>query len=68
MTPTAVAPEPAVADAGCGDSVTHTVCDCTPDLALCGTDVTGHPWGDSSAKTTCLVCLDLEAVDCPRCS
>lgn len=68
MTSSAIAPEPAVADAGSGDGVTHTVCDCTPDLALCGTDVTDQSWADGSAKTTCIVCLDLEVLDCPRCS
>jgi hypothetical protein len=43
----------------------HLVCCVDGDAALCGTDVSGHPW--SGSETSCVVCCDLEmAKACPR--
>ena len=65
---TALAPEPVVADAGSGDDLMHAACACTPDIALCGTDVSNLPWGDDFDETTCVVCRELEDLACPKCS
>lgn len=65
---TTLAPEPTtvVADSG-APVITHWVCDCDPDTALCGVDVAGEEWMGDDEDVTCVVCLDLEDVDCPRC-
>lgn len=47
-----------------GDELDHLYC-CDSDLALCGTDVSGHE--DNDADGTCIVCLDLEFQPCPSC-
>lgn len=64
MTAPAVAPtsSPTVPD------VVHWTCECSPDIALCGENVTGQAWGHASADNpTCPLC-DLVAADpCPRC-
>lgn len=65
---TSLAPEPKAAATHGDADLTHTVCDCTPDIALCGTDVTDQPWADGSDESTCVVCRDLEDLDCPRCN
>ncbi|MFF0597868.1 hypothetical protein [Streptomyces antibioticus] len=62
---TSIAPEPVTTLAPADDEV-HVVC-CNPDVALCGTDVAGLPWGDGDEETTCIVCRDLEHQNCPRC-
>jgi hypothetical protein len=59
---------PASAAASTGDDLAHVYC-CNPDVALCGTDVTGVPEVPDE-DTTCVVCLDLEDADfacCPTC-
>ncbi len=42
------------------DDLDHIICPiCNPDLALCGTDVTNHPWIPDDAEESpddCLVC------------
>lgn len=49
------------------DDPGHFVCEeCSPDKALCGTDVSGHEW-DDGCLVDCVVCLDLEDVPCPTC-
>ncbi|MFD4258198.1 hypothetical protein ACFWR9_11345 [Streptomyces sp. NPDC058534] len=49
------------------DDLTHVVCYCDPNLALCGTDVTDSDWVDEDEDTTCVVCVDLVDQPCPRC-
>lgn len=46
------------------DELDHLYC-CDPDLALCGTDISGHE--DNDADGTCVVCLDLEFAPCRLC-
>lgn len=46
--------EPQATGAGEDPSLVHTICECNPDLALCGTDVTGEPW-------------DQDGENCPEC-
>ena len=48
------------------DDLVHAVCDCDPDTARCGTDVTDQPWTEDLA-TSCVVCVDLEWRPCERC-
>jgi hypothetical protein len=43
------------------DDLVHTVCHCDPDLALCGTDVTGEPWDDDGED--CAECERLDQLD-----
>ena len=45
---------------------THVVC-CNPEIALCGSDVSGTPWVDQDEEATCVVCHDLEGQPCPSC-
>lgn len=54
-----VAEERAVAD----NDLTHMVWDHTPDKALCGADVSGHPWAESlvGEPPLCLRCKAIEA-------
>jgi hypothetical protein len=57
------APVPAPTRTSEGDELDHIYC-CDPDVALCGTDISGHE--DNDADGTCIVCLDLEFAPC-RC-
>lgn len=46
----------------------HTVCRCSPNMSLCGSDVHDLPiaqWVDG--RTSCVVCRDLELRPCVRC-
>lgn len=43
----------------------HLYCDCDPDKALCGTDVSG--WPENDEGDPCVVCDDLLWALCPRC-
>lgn len=54
-------------DGGDGDGeLLHLVCCDDADLALCGTDVTGHRW-DQTRRADCVVCTDMyRAKSCPR--
>lgn len=47
--------------------IMHLVCDCNDDIALCGTDVSGEPWNHDSDPDLCVVCADLDVLDCQRC-
>ncbi|MFF8406951.1 hypothetical protein ACF06P_35660 [Streptomyces sp. NPDC015684] len=47
--------------------LTHVACECTPDIALGGTDVSDVPWNDEREETTCVVCRDLEDQPCAQC-
>ncbi len=60
---TAHDPAPETTDTG---DLTHVVCECTPEIALCGADVSGQPWVDEGEETTCVVCRDLEDLSCTR--
>ncbi|WP_155054548.1 hypothetical protein [Streptomyces blattellae] len=66
---TTLAPEPTVTANGHGEDLSHAVCDCDEDTALCGTDVTGVPWATDGEEppSPCVVCLDLADQPCPRC-
>lgn len=54
-----------------GDDLSHVFCQCDPDLALCGRDITGEPKSDEvdwvPDEDTCVVCDDLTDSLCPRC-
>jgi hypothetical protein len=63
---TAPAPERAATEQA-ADDLTHSVCHCDPDRALCGTNVTDSEWADDDEELTCVVCLDLVDQPCPRC-
>lgn len=45
--------------------LTHVACDCSPDTALCGVNVSDCEWTDGEAG--CVVCADLQYVPCPQC-
>lgn len=51
------------------DDISHCVCPCSEDVALCGKNVAGHKWVlDFNAQdVVCVVCADLEHSLCPRC-
>lgn len=63
---TSLAPEAAAAGQE-HDDLTHVVCVCNPDVALCGTDVTDSDWATAEEETTCVVCADVVVDPCPRC-
>lgn len=46
--------------------IEHIVCECSPDLALCGIDCSDMPWAEREHQP-CVVCSDLEPLPCPRC-
>jgi hypothetical protein len=48
------------------DCLRHVYC-CDPETALCGTDLSDTDETDDDDAPTCVVCLDLEDVTCPRC-
>ncbi|WDO09921.1 hypothetical protein ME763_32030 [Streptomyces murinus] len=64
---TAVAPEPVLTAPEAGDSLTHSICWCNSDIALCGADVTGQEWATDDEDLTCVVCIDFADRPCPRC-
>lgn len=47
------------------DSLDHYYCECDPDLALCGADLTAVD--ESLDGQMCVVCEDLEAIECQTC-
>lgn len=66
MTAAALAVEPTIT--GSADDLNHVYC-CDPDVALCGTDISGDEEVEYDTAN-CVVCLDLEdaAVACsPTC-
>lgn len=49
-----------------GDSETvHIFCPCSPDMALCGEDLSDVPFDDGD--DVCVVCADLDRLPCERC-
>lgn len=64
---TVLAPEPTTTAQDTGDNLTHSVCACDDDLALCGADVSGQPWADDDEEVDCVVCQDLMGEPCARC-
>jgi hypothetical protein len=45
------------------DEVDHLYCPCTPDLALCGVDVSEEPEHDVPVNPVCGLCLLLDNAD-----
>lgn len=43
----------------------HVVCDCDPDIALCGYNVKDRPYTERDAE--CVVCVSMEFKPCLRC-
>jgi len=62
---TKIKPRPADSDIGSNDDMDHYFC-CDENLALCGTDVTGMPFG-RTAGFMCVVCEELRYQPCERC-
>lgn len=61
--PTAVGAEGS--DAGADEH--HVYC-CNPDVALCGTDISGHDFAEDNESVSCVVCVDLDGEPCsPNC-
>lgn len=59
-------PAPVVDRTNNGD-LDHYVCECDPDIALCGQDVSAQDWlPPEPGPNDCVVCLDLRG-ECPRC-
>jgi hypothetical protein len=52
----APAPKPVANNTGNDDDLSHTACNCDPDTALCGADVTDAPWDDEYDENLCIVC------------
>lgn len=49
-----------------GDDLDHTYCECDPDVALCGADVSDAPV-IVEPLNPCVVCEDLDPLPCERC-
>lgn len=67
---TSTEPLPVDTDTGDGeDGLSHCYCECDEDIALCGTDVSGHAFDDAidSEDLLCVVCVELEFKTCSRC-
>lgn len=64
---TTLAPEQAAPGQDSDDSLTHAVCPCNDDVALCGADVAGFSWATEEEDVDCIVCLDLAPRLCVRC-
>ncbi|MFF9310137.1 hypothetical protein ACF1BS_04420 [Streptomyces sp. NPDC014748] len=64
---TTLAPQLASAEPDSDDSLTHAVCACNDDVALCGADVAGLSWATEEEDVDCVVCLDLAPRPCARC-
>jgi hypothetical protein len=62
---TETAPAPATTDTGDSD-LTHTYCECTPLIALCGVTLSEEltEWAE---EDLCIVCEDLDPLPCERC-
>ena len=61
------APAPIVAPVDNDPRVFHWVCLCDVDIAVCGKDVSGEPWGAQGRLPTCPLCALMETEPCPRC-
>lgn len=65
---TTTAPSPVIVSATATESdLSHTVCECDENAALCGLDVTEFPWDDDEDSPECVVCEDLDDQPCERC-
>ncbi|MFJ1653474.1 hypothetical protein ACIOC2_19205 [Streptomyces sp. NPDC088337] len=64
---TTLAPEATTTGHDSGDDLTHAICGCNEDLALCGADVSGEPWAGEAEEVNCIVCQDLMWSPCERC-
>lgn len=53
---TLTAPQPSTTHT---DDLTHVVCDCDTNTALCGIDVTNAEWG-ATTDMFCVVCLEID--------
>lgn len=50
------------------EDIDHLICECSPDVSLCGLDVSGVPIvDDDNDDDLCLVCEDLEHIPCVVC-
>lgn len=51
------------------EDMLHVVCECNPDRALCGLDMSGHAIVDDPGPTPddCIVCTDLDKYTCQNC-
>lgn len=62
-------PAPTVSDAGMDDELDHWSCECDPDRALCGREISDleecEEW--SHDAEVCVVCDDLVDLPCERC-
>lgn len=45
----------------------HIFCDCNPNIALCGTDISTLDFNTVIEEDLCVVCKDLEDKSCDRC-
>lgn len=61
------APAPVLPQTSDDDDTIHTVCGCTPDITLCGFDVSDAEDLGPDAEPSCIVCDDLHHQPCPRC-
>lgn len=68
MTETRIAPLQTDSSAD-DDDLTHLVCDCDLDTALCGAKVPGECWVAEGVapERDCVVCLYLDEQACGRC-
>jgi hypothetical protein len=48
------------------DGLDHLYCDCNPDKALCGTDLTDWEFKED-VEVGCVVCTAMEYLPCPIC-
>jgi hypothetical protein len=44
----------------------HMLC-CEENIAMCGTDVTDLPDTDGTGEQQCVVCVELDEGNCPKC-
>lgn len=60
------APGPRISQDDRDDELVHLVCECDPDVALCGVKVPGDRWVSDGVEVErdCVVCLDLEDKPC----
>jgi hypothetical protein len=49
------------------DDIDHMVCECNPDIALCGTNVSEVDWKDDGSPPDCVVCAAMADTPCPYC-
>ncbi|QIJ62582.1 hypothetical protein [Streptomyces sp. JB150] len=64
---TALAADPVASAPNTGEELTHAVCFCDDDVALCGANVAGTEWATEDEEVDCVVCQDLLLLPCARC-